>query len=33
MRENHTNGQNDSDIVETSGPFTITRAALNTGLD
>jgi len=29
MQENHRNGQNDSVIVETSGPFTTTRAALN----
>jgi len=29
MQENHRNGQDDDDIVETSEPFTITRAALN----
>jgi len=29
MQDNHTNGQDDSDIVETSEPFTIRRAALN----
>jgi len=29
MHENHRNGQDDSDIVENSEPFTITRAALN----
>jgi len=28
MQENHRNGQDDSDIVETSAPFTIKRAAL-----
>jgi len=29
MQENLKDGQDDSDIVETSEPFTITRAALN----
>jgi len=29
MQENHRNGRDGSDIVETSEPFTITRAALN----
>jgi len=29
MQENHRNGQDDSDIAETSQPDTITRAALN----
>jgi len=28
MQENHRKGQDDSDIAETSEPFTITRAAL-----
>ena len=29
MQENHGNGQDDSDIAETSEPFTVTRAAWN----
>jgi len=29
MQENHRNGQDDSDIVETSEPFTIKQAALS----
>jgi len=29
MQENHRNGQDDSDMVETSKTFTITRVALN----
>jgi len=29
MQENHRNGQDGSDIAETSEPFTITRAAMN----
>jgi len=29
MQENHRIGQDDSDIVETSEPFTITLSALN----
>ena len=29
MQENQRNGQDDSDIVETSEPFTVTPAALN----
>jgi len=29
MQENHRNGQDDSEIAETSEPFTITRAAMN----
>jgi len=29
MQENHRNGQDDSDIKETSELFTVTRAALN----
>jgi len=29
MQENHKNGQDDSDIVETSKHFTITPGALN----
>jgi len=29
MQENHRNGQDHSDIVETSEPFAITRATLN----
>jgi len=29
MQENHRNGQDDSDIVETSEPFTITRGGMN----
>jgi len=28
MQEDHRNGQDDNDTVETSEPFTITRAAL-----
>jgi len=29
MQENHRNGEDESDIVKTSEPFTTTRAALN----
>jgi len=29
MQEDHRNGHDDSEIVETSEPFTITRAVLN----
>jgi len=29
MREKHRNGQDDSNIAETSDPFTTTRATLN----
>jgi len=29
MQKNHKNGQDDSDIVEISAPFTIARAVLN----
>jgi len=29
MQENQRNGQDDSDIIGTTEPFTITRAALN----
>jgi len=32
MQENQRNGQDDSDIVETSEPFTVTPAALNRGI-
>jgi len=32
MQESHKNGQDNSDTVEASKPFTITRAALNSTL-